>query len=139
MTLAPAASLLPGAGDWRTTLPFRFVVDLTCLTEPTRQCLGATSLRALASVLPVTFGTTHRGGTSGGPPPTRPHQVPQLPESSPRPDGERAYSCTVQSEMSSECPACEGGGEAPAERPLRRFQSLPQVGPPGFEPGTNGL
>ena len=39
--------------------------------------------QALPSGLPTTLGTMHAGGVSAGPPPTRPHQVPQRPDWSP--------------------------------------------------------
>jgi len=50
--------LVPGAGFWATTVPFR-VLENTLLTEPTAQRAFRIARFAATSVFRFTFGTTH--------------------------------------------------------------------------------
>ena len=65
----PRTREAPARGDWLTTRP-RALVERAYRMRPTLQFDRTISLRAVASVLPTTLGTRHRGGVGGGPTPT---------------------------------------------------------------------
>ena len=67
-TLAPFASVVPGLGRSLSTRPFFFFVETRRVILPTRQWAFEIAARALATVLPSTFGTTQwrLGGGGGG-------------------------------------------------------------------------
>lgn len=61
-TFAPWRSRLPGLGRCAITWPFLTVRDGLCVTLPSEQSWDLIARVAAATVLPFTFGTTHRCG-----------------------------------------------------------------------------
>jgi len=60
--LPPLASFVAGFGLCETTSPFGTVFERDCVTLPVLQLAAVIFLFAVASGLPLTFGTMHLGG-----------------------------------------------------------------------------